>query len=380
MIEVVFWICVALLAYVYAGYPLIAIALAHAFGRGVRQGAALQPTVTVVISAYNEERHIREKIDHVLALQYPGEKLQVIVVSDASSDRTDRIVSEHPAANVELVRVEGRQGKTACQNAAVTAARGEIVMFTDATTRIAPDALTVMVENFADPQVGCVAGSLRYIPTGTDPTSLGGTAYWDYEARLRRAESALGSLIGVSGCLYCVRRSSYRSIPPGLISDFVIAMRVREQGLRTVLEPRALCYEETLTDAERELSMRTRVSLRSLVALLAERRYLNPLRYGRFAWQLWSHKLLRYLAPFFWLVALVSCGLIARTSAFYQVLLAAQLAVLLMGVLGFGLQATHRRLGIVAKPYYLVLTNLASLLAAWRLLRGERMVTWKPIR
>ena len=379
MFEIVFWAAVLMLAYIYAGYPVLAGMLARRYGRPVRRGPIL-PSVTVVIAAYDEERHIREKIDNVLALDYPRDRLNIIVASDASADATDRIVREHPAQNVELLRVEGRQGKTACQNAAAAVARGEILMFTDATTRIDPHALTAMVQNFADPEVGSVAGSLVYVAAGADPTSQGGTAYWSYESRLRLAESQLGSLIGVSGCLYCVRRGCYQPIPPGLISDFVIALRIREQGLRTVLEPEALCYEETLTDADRELSMRIRVSVRSLVALLAERRCLNPLRYGCFAWQLWSHKLLRYLAPYFWIVALIASCVLAIDRVLYRGLFAAQLALVIVGALGFSLHARRRNLGIVTKPYYLLLTNLASLLATWRLLRGERMVTWKPVR
>ena len=195
---------------------------------------------------------------------------------------------------MSVLRVEGRQGKTASQNADAAAARGDILVFADATTRLQPQALLRLVENFSDLDVGCVAGRLVYVSDADNVTGLSTEKYWSYELRLRAAESSLGSLIGVSGCLYAVRRSVYVPIDPCLISDFVIAMRMREQGLRTVLAMDAVCFEETLGRSAHELSMRVRVALRSLNALIEERRFLDPWRYGCFAWQLCFHKAMRY--------------------------------------------------------------------------------------
>ena len=291
-------------------------------------------SITAIITAYNEEKHIRQKIRNVLALDYQWELLDIIVASDASSDATDSIVLECDAPNVKLLRVEGRLGKTACQNAAASIASGDILVFMDATTMTDGNALQAIARNFHDPSVGCVAGRLVYRARGTDVTGKGGTSYWGYETLLRMAESALGSLIGVSGQLYAVRRSAYRPIAPDLISDFVIAMAIREQGLRTVLEPDAICYEDTLDRADQELSMRIRVGLRSLYALATKRHLLNPFRFGAFAWQLASHKLLRYLSPVFWAVALLANAALALQGQ-YTVLLAAQVSILALGLLGF---------------------------------------------
>lgn len=374
--KVLFWLCAGFIAYVYIGYPIAVRCLAHLKGRRVAR-AAIRPTITVVIAAYNEARGIRRKLDNVSGLQYPPELLDIVVASDASSDETDEIVRAYDPVRVRLVRVEGRKGKTACQNVALQSATGEIVVFTDATTRIEPRALIALVENFADPVVGCAAGSLVYEATGANPTGAGGTAYWSYELGLRRAESTLGSLVGVSGCLYAVRRSAYRPIAPELISDFVIALHLHEQGLRTVLEPGAVCYEETLDRAGHELSMRVRVAIRSINALVAERHLLNPLRHGRYAWQLWSHKVLRYASPLFWIVTLVASALLAA-EPLYLVLLVLQILLIAAGLGGFLLRTTGA--GILSKPYYFLLTNVASLLAILRYLRGERRVTWKPIR
>jgi cellulose synthase/poly-beta-1,6-N-acetylglucosamine synthase-like glycosyltransferase len=268
MLEVLLWSAIFLLGYIYVGYPVLAIAIARLWPRPADKGA-ISSAVTVVITAFNEEKHIERKIRNVLELDYPNDRVDIIVASDASSDATDQIVLAFNAANVRLLRVEGRLGKTACQNAAAAAASGDILVFTDATTLIETDALRAICGNFHDPSVGCVAGRLTYVANQDDATGHGGTSYWNYEIMLRMAESSLGSLIGVSGCLYAVRRSAYRAIAPELISDFVIAMVVREQGLRTILEPDATCYEQTLDHPDRELSMRVRVGMRSLTALAA---------------------------------------------------------------------------------------------------------------
>lgn len=375
----VFWVSAGIIGYVYVAYPLIVHVLSCLLGRPVRRGNDVRKAATVVITAYNEEKHIAAKIRNVLALDYPQALLEVVVVSDASSDRTDDLVRQFASSGVKLLRVEGRVGKTACQNFAVARALGEIVVFTDATTNIRPDALALLVDNFVDEDVGCVAGFLVYRGKSRDLTSRGGASYWNFEVALRGAESRLGTLIGVSGCLYAVRRSAYRAIAPTLISDFVIAMRMREQGLRTVLDQRAVCVEETLDRFQEELSMRVRVALRTMHALLAERRFLNPFVDPVYAWQLWSHKLLRYASPYFILLILVSCVVLIE-HPFYRVTLFAHFAVMTAGFAGFLLHENELRIGLLRMPYYFVLTNLASLLATLRLFRGERIVIWNPIR
>lgn len=378
MSETLLWSALALLAYIYVGYPALAIAIARLWPRSIAK-AEQSPTVTVVIAAYNEEKHIAHKIRNVLDLEYPEDRIEVIVASDASSDATDQIVVDGDEPNVRLLRVEGRLGKTACQNAAAQAASGEILVFTDATTRIEPHALRAMVANFSDASVGCVAGRLAYVAQRDEATGRGGNSYWNYEIMLRMAESSLGSLIGVSGCLYAIRRGAYRAIAPELISDFVTAMVVREQGLRTVLEPGAVCYEDTLDQPDRELSMRVRVGVRSLVALAAQKRFLNPFRFGAFAWQLWSHKLLRYLSPVFWMIALLANAALALQGR-YLWLLVMQLALLLSGAIGFTPLREVASLRLLSKPYYFLLTNLASAVSLFRFIRGERVVTWTPLR
>jgi len=364
--------------YVYLVYPVLVRALAARFGTPPRRGTEL-PSVTIIVTAYNEEKCIRGKLDTISRLDYPAALLHTLVVSDASSDATEEIARRYDPAHVRVLRVEGRQGKTACQNAGAAAARGDILVFTDATTQIDPAALRRLVENFAASDVGCVASAPVYVSSVDNATSQGCETYWSYDLRVRAAESLLGCLIGVSGCLYAVRRSAYVPIDPGLISDFVVAMKMRERGLRTVLAGDAICFENTLDRGSRELAMRVRVALRSLHALIHERRFLNPWRYGRFAWALWSHKALRYASPLLWIAALAANIWLAGQMG-YRVLLIMQCALILAGVAGFFLQARRSGLGILGRPYYLLLTNVAALIAALRYLKGDRMVTWKPLR
>jgi len=382
----VFCACSGLLLYVYVLYPLLVELLAAWLGTRVKRGPAL-PAVTVVVTAYNEEGCIRAKLANLVTLNYPPDLFEIVVISDGSSDSTEEIAASFNPSRVRVLRLEGRRGKTACQNAAAAVARGEILVFTDATTRLQTDALRRLVEQFADAKVGCVGGLLIYVTKVDNVTGREGETYWSYELRLRAAESALGSLIGVSGCLYAVRRAAYRPIDPTLISDFVIAMKMREQGLRTVLAPNAVCFEATLDRGRHELAMRVRVAIRSLNALIRERRFLNPWEYGCFAWQLWSHKVLRYASPLLWLGAIAAnLALVANgwrhdpNEPVYVVLLLLQVVLLVSGAVGFVLQDRRRKLGLFGKPYYFLLTNLASLIATLRYLQGERMVIWNPIR
>lgn len=297
MIEViaatVFWSSVGVIVYTYAGYPLLLAAVSRLRGRPVKRQAVM-PTVSVIITAYNEERDLRAKLENTLALDYPQELLEVIVASDCSTDRTDDIVRDFAGRGVRLHRQAQRLGKTAAQNAAVELARGEVILFSDATTLYRPDVLRVITTNFADPTVGCVAGRLIYVDPGQTNVGQGARSYWGYETFLKKHESHICSLIGVSGCLYAVRRSAYVPLYHEACSDFIIATVMVSQGLRTIYEPDAVCTEETNQQANREMKMRVRVITQTFSDLWRHRAMMNPLRSGFYAVQLFSHKVLRY--------------------------------------------------------------------------------------
>jgi len=377
--EVLFWLSALALVYTFAGYPLLVTLISTIRPRS-RQRGAFEPIVSVIITAYTEERDLAAKLENTLALDYPKELLEIIVASDCSSDRTDEIVQEFGSRGVRLYRQPQRLGKTTAQNAAVERARGEILLFSDATTMYRPNVLRAMMPNFADLTVGCVAGRLIYVdPTGSG-IGRGAVSYWNYETFLKKHESRACSLIGASGCLYAVRRSAYLPLYPEAHGDFLIATKMIQQGLRTVFEPDAVCTEETNRGVDNELRMRVRVITQTFNDLWRHRSMLNPFRSGFFAVQLFSHKVMRYLVPLFLVVLLVASGVRAWDSLSYRILFALQLTCYASATIAWGLERVGIHSTVLVFPQYFLLTNLASVMALYKLLRGERFARWEPIR
>lgn len=377
--QIVFWTCVALLGYVYVGYPVLVYIASVFFPRPVKKGE-IEPTVTVLITAFNEEDAIREKLENTLLIQYPKNKLEILVASDGSTDRTDEIVKEFADRGVKLFRKEGRVGKTATQNAAVEVATGEIILFSDATTAYRTDVFDSLLPNFADESVGCVAGRLVYVDEMSSNVGKGAQSYWGYETFIKIAESQTCSLIGASGCLYAVRKSAYEPLYPEACSDFLICTSIYRKGLRSVFEPEAVCTEETNRDADHEMRMRVRVISQTFTDLWRNRDMLNPLKSGFFAIELISHKVLRYAVPLILFVAYIACFALAAVSVIYALIFAIQTAFYILGAIGWLLERTGRRLGVLAMPLYFVLANLASVVAFYKFLRGETYTRWDPIR
>ena len=380
--KIVFWSSALAVVYAYVGYPLLLVLADRVRRREVRRGAC-EPTVSFIITAYNEERDLAAKLENTLALDYPREKLEIIVASDCSTDKTDDIARSFAARGVRLHRQERRLGKTAAQNAAVELARGEVILFSDATTDYRPDVLRALVPNFADPTVGCVAGRLLYLDPESDGTNVGrgARAYWDYEVFLKERESRVNSLIGVSGCLYAVRRAAYVPLYIEAGSDFVIATKMVEQGLRAVYEPAAVCTEETNRRPGKEFRMRVRVITQTISDLARHRAMLNPLRGGFYAVQLLSHKVARYLVPFFLVATFAASAYLAAAGSYlYAAALAAQLCFYLAACAAWVLERAGVESRLLSLPQYFVLANLAAVIAFYEYLRGERYTTWETAR
>jgi cellulose synthase/poly-beta-1,6-N-acetylglucosamine synthase-like glycosyltransferase len=377
--EIIFWASAGALLYAYAGYPLLVWAVARLRPRPVRRGPC-EPAVSVVITAYNEERDLAAKLENTLRLDYPEEKLEVIVASDCSNDRTDEIARAFAPRGVRLHRQAERLGKTAAQNAAVELARGEVVLFSDATTLYQKDVLRSIAPNFADPSVGCVAGHLVYVDPAQTGTGAGARSYWGYETFLRRQESLACSLIGAPGALYAVRRAAYVPLYHEACSDFIIATKMVEQGLRAVYEPAAVCTEETNRRPSRELSMRVRIIAQTLTDLWRHRPMMNPVRAGFYAVQLVSHKVMRYLVPLFLACVLAASAALAPGSRFYAALLAGQALFYAAALAGWLLGRAGVRARLLALPAYFVLANVACVLAFYKFARGERFARWDTAR
>ncbi len=368
-----------MLLYVYAGYPLLVFLVSRVRPRTVAK-AAFEPLATVLITAYNEEKDIAAKLENTLEIDYPPEKLEILVVSDCSNDRTDKIVESFAVRGVKLYRQTERHGKTMAQNAAVERANGEIILFSDATTMYQPDVLKQMLPSFADQSIGCVAGRLIYVDDSRSNVGKGAKSYWSYETFLKKSESRACSLIGASGCLYAVRKAVYRPMYAEACSDFLIATKIYEQGLRTVYEPNAVCTEETNRHADKEMRMRVRVISQTFTDLWRNRRMMNPFRSGFFAVELISHKLLRYAVPLFLLLIIISSFALVFFSEFFWIVFALQILFYSIALVGWLLERSGKNLGVLAIPLYFVLANLASLIGFYKFLRGERYASWEPIR
>ncbi|MCA1633286.1 MAG: glycosyltransferase family 2 protein [Acidobacteria bacterium] len=377
--KAVFWSSAAALFYTYVGYPALVWALSRVRPRPVCR-AACEPSMSVVITAYNEERDLASKLENTLALEYPSEKLEIIVASDCSGDRTDEIARSFAARGVRLHRQPERLGKTAAQNAVVALARGEVILFSDATTLYRKDVLRALAPNFADASVGCVAGKLIYVDRSNSAVGSGAKSYWGYETFLKTHESRVCSLIGASGCLYAVRRAAYVPLYNEACSDFIIATKMVEQGLRTVYEPGAVCEEETNRRADRELRMRVRVIAQTYSDLWRHRALMNPARGGFYSVELLSHKVMRYLVPVFLALVLFSTAVLAPRFWFFAALLAGQALFYAAAALGWLVERVGMRSRVLALPHYFVLANLASAIAFYKFVRGERYARWEPIR
>lgn len=382
--EILLWCLIGIIAYGYIGYPLLLAVVGSLRPTRILR-APIEPSMTVIIAAYNEAKDIARKLEMVLALDYPAELRQVIVASDGSTDETHDIVRSFASRGVELMVLPVRAGKTAAQNSAALLARGDILVFTDATTDLAPDALRKLVEPFADPRVGCAGAGLEYKSAARTAIGRGGSLYWRYEKLVKQLESRANSLIGVSGCLYAVRRELYVPIAQDLISDFVIALDIVAAGRVSIYVPEAVARELTHEDAGREFTMRSRVVVRSINALVQRAQLLNPFRTGVFALQLWSHKVLRYLVPEFLIgiflltvwMALQPSPRVTFYQGFFWLQLTAYLAVPAIYVL---CRWFNIKTAILSAPFYFVHANAAAFWGQVSYLRGRRAVTWTTVR
>lgn len=377
MLEMVFWISVGSLVYIYLGYPFL-VNLFLRFSRNEVKKAPYLPDVTIVIAAYNEEKYIGNTLANKLSLEYPKEKVGIIVVSDGSTDRTDVIVKEFEGEGVRLLRQEPRGGKTSALNLAIREAGGEIIVFSDANSLYATDALRHLTANFADDAVGYVTGKLIYGNADGSATGDGCSRYMRYENNLREAETRIGSIVGVNGGIDAVRKRLYEPMSPDQIPDFILPLKIVEKGFRVVYEPAAILREDALKQSSDEYRMRVRVALRSLYAILDMDHLMNPLKYGFFAWQFFSHKTMRYLAFLPLVVAYASNLALIGQGGIYLAAFAAQTILYLLALAGWFASKTNQESGFLYAPFYFCLLNVAAANAFIKMLQGKQQVVWNP--
>ena len=380
MRRALFWSAVGALAWTYLLFPLVVLLRAALRPRPYRT-ANVTPSVTIVIAARNEAAGIAAKLENLLSLDYPPDRLEVVVASDGSEDGTDEIIRAYEDRGVRLVSLP-RLGKAPALDAAVAQAAGEVLAFSDANSIYAPDALRALVRPFADPLVGGVAGDQRYLrATDTDAIASGERSYWDLERRLKAAESLSGNVISATGAIYAIRRSLFRPVSPGVTDDFFTSTGVIAQGYRLVFAPDAVAYEPVSKTAEIELGRKVRVMSRGLRGVLLRRELLDPRRHGFYALQLFTHKVLRRTMVFPLLTVAVTSPLLWRRGALYRAATVAQAAFYALGAAGIAAAGTP--LGgrkVLALPAFFTLVNLASLRAVGNVLRGRHIDRWEPRR
>ena len=375
--KLLFFLSIAMIIYIYAGYPLIVFLLGLVRNKRVLK-RSIKPSVTVLIAAYNEQNVIGNTIMNKLRQDYPSDRLEILVVSDGSTDDTDNVVKGINDPRVKLLQQSPRSGKTGALNMAVKEATGDIIIFSDANSIYANDAVSRLVSNFADQEVGYVTGRMIY--TNPDGTTIGDdcSTYMKYENALRLAETRLGSVVGVDGGVDAMRKELYLPMKADQLPDFVLPLHVVGQGYRVLYEPEAVLQEPSLKQSGDEYRMRVRVALRAFWALLDMRHLLSLRRYGLFAWQLWSHKVLRYICFIFLAAAWIANLALLRQGVGYQIFFIIQnmgyflaLAAPILNKIGF-----NSRLFSLAR--YFVLLNLASAHAFCKFLMGKKQALWTP--
>ncbi len=373
-LQIVFWLAVGFVGYAYVGYPLLLWLIGLVRNRPVRRGP-VRPTVSFIITAYNEENRIHEKIVNTLSHEYPRDRFEVVVASDCSTDATDEIVRSFESSGVRLIRLSAKGGKEAAQQQAVQATSGEILVFSDTATMLQPDAVVNIVENFSDPTIGCVSSVDRFIDAEGKVSGEG--AYVVYEMLLRRLETRVNTVVGLSGSFFAARRAVCLDWEPDLQSDFKTLLTSIRMGLRGIADPQSVGYYRNLTDQRKEYDRKVRTIVRGIAVFMRSLALLNPFRYHLFAWQLFSHKLCRWLVPFAMIVALLSSGLLAIVSRSYQYVFGLQL--LFYSVASFFLLRQRMPVMTVLRiPSFFVMVNVSILDAWYRYWRGDRFLSWTP--
>ena len=371
MVKLIFWFSFLVIVYAYFGYPFILLFLSR-FKKVEIIKRPFEPSISLIIPVFNGGWIISEKLENTLQLEYPGEKLEVIVSSDGSTDRTDSIVQEFENRRVKLVALPLRQGKAAALNRGLEGAIGDIIVFSDASIMLDRGSLREIVKDFASNEIGCVSGE-DHIISGNGGEGM----YGKYELFLRRLESRLSSIVGASGCFYAQRRNLVERFPAGIAPDFFSVLGVVKKGYRAVSDPDATGFMKSVPTAGEELSRKVRTILRGIRALFYHKSLLNPFQYKLFSFQLISHKLVRWMVPLF-MITLFLANLFLVGSRMYSIFLAIQLVFYGLAVFGLKSAGPAGVRGIVRIPCYLLVSNMAIIIAWMKYFSGETQDIWEP--
>jgi biofilm PGA synthesis N-glycosyltransferase PgaC len=372
LLQFIFWFCVLCILYTFFGYALLIGLAARLFPQPNQQGKELPP-VTLLIAAYNEEDILAEKLDNSLSLDYPRERLRLVVAADGSADNTCSISESYASQGVVTYFQPERQGKVAAVNRVMPLLTDPIIIFTDANSMLSPASLRKLVRHFADPAVAAVAGE-KQVQGG------GEGLYWRYESFLKRSDSAISSVMGAAGELFAVRRALFD--PPevdSIIEDFIISMRLVQAGWRVIYEPNAVAWEAPLHTLHGEWQRRTRIAAGGIQAI---RRLSGLLAWpwNRITWQYVSHRVLRWAVTPVLLPLVLVVNLALWSIPIYRLLALTQIGFYLLATIGFWQARAGKRSGVVYAAFFFVFTNLAALVGMGRGVTGRQPVTWAKTR
>lgn len=370
--QFLFWISFIAVFYTYIGYPLVVYILSLFYKEEIAD-RYIYPNISILMSAYNEEKNIEEKLNSIFNLDYPKDKIEILIGSDGSTDKTDEVVSKHISPSVRLYRQAQRQGKPSMLNKLVKEAKGEILVFTDARQELDKDSIKELVKNFSDNRIGSVSAELFFRDEDSQVGS-GMGLYWEYEKFIRKQESKIGSMLGATGALYAIRRELFSEVPKDLIlDDMYIPMRVVQRGYRAIFDSKAKIYDKYSSGAREEFNRKVR-TLAGNFQLFSNMKWLgNPFK-SPIAWQFISHKFLRLLAPYFLAIIFLSNFDIVFDSAFFTLVLMAQLLFYIFASLGMTFKGKSKILDI---PYMFCVMNAAAIEGLGKFILGKQDVAWR---
>lgn len=375
---ILFWVALALLFWTYFGYPFLMFLRAKLAKKQPQVlGSSLTPSICILIPTFNEADVIRRKLENTIALNYPQDLLEIIVIDDDSQDATPQIIAEF-APRVRLIRKEKRSGKMQSVNIGMQATNADIVILSDASPDYERDSLNYLVQPFSRPEVGVVVGKLAIWDAKNAVVKSAGL-YWKYEAALRKWESQTGNTFAVHGNMFALRRELFQPMSEGTINDeFSIAINVIKAGYRVIYEPQAISYDHASSQMEDEFKRRVRINAGRFQALFGAS-YLTTMPTVEDTFRLVSHKFLRPLAPIFMIIVLLSNIFLSifRAAWFYDLLLLGQIVFYALAALGWFLEKRQVHLRFINVFYFFVSTNLAALLGFYRWLKGSQSVIWQ---
>ena len=378
IIKFLFFLTILLCLSTYVLYPLVILLIGKVFPfKPVLSDA--KPFVSILISAYNEEKDIRQKLKNTLALDYPKERMEIIVGSDGSSDKTSLIVSEFFEYGVKLLDFKENRGKTAVQNDLVSASQHDILVFTDAASFLKKDSLSNLVRSLSDPRIGAIAGTMVFIDQKQNLTTESQGLYWKYEMKLRELESVIGRLVGVDGPLYAIKRDNFVFLGNQIISDLMSPLMVLKQDKKVILEKKAIVYEAPTTQSTQELQTRRRITLRGMIGLFSDPDLLSPFRCPLLSVQIFLHKLLRWAVGILVLLNFLLC-LTFSAHPFFGFFLVLHVIFYMAALTGWILEKNGKSMPLFKIPFYFCLVNIAATLAIVDFFRKKQAVSWKPVR